>query len=298
MTDERNNLITQYLDSLYSKAIDDSYIVDESGYSERLDKLFVTQSFSYREVVLVSITGRWLNPNYSPYSSFYSCNPRAIYGGAIKQFLMKLGIPHTKDGVLNIAKAAPGLNENWAKQRRPSDVANAVVGIIKYIEKSKSDKTLDDLGVSLVRRLLNEAKKVEDLVVEIEPSSDPDFLYLLCEQLIQQVPDAGNTPQKIAALLLKSYHDSLDTGVVVTGSEDRASVTSTTSRKPGDINEESADGVIYKVYEITVKKFDEARIVDSCDSILKYNSANGANINEIVVICREKDCPDDMKKVD
>lgn len=254
MTDERNNLITQYLDSLYSKAIDDSYIVDESGYSERLDKLFVTQSFSYREVVLVSITGRWLNPNYSPYSSFYSCNPRAIYGGAIKQFLMKLGIPHTKDGVLNIAKAAPGLNENWAKQRRPSDVANAVVGIIKYIEESKSDKTLDDLGVSLVRRLLNEAKKVEDLVVEIEPSSDPDFLYLLCEQLIQQVPDAGNTPQKIAALLLKSYHDSLDTGVVVTGSEDRASVTSTTSRKPGDINEESADGVIYKVYEITVKK--------------------------------------------
>ena len=87
----------------------------------------------------------------------------------------------------------------------------------------------------------------------------------------------------------------LHTGVVVTGEDDRASVTSTTSKKPGDINEEIPEGVIRKVYEITVKHFDLARIRDSYDCVSIYNDANDADIHEIIVICRREDCPPDIK---
>ena len=113
--------------------------------------------------------------------------------------------------------------------------------------------------------------------------------------MITKVPDAGNTPQKIAAYLLKNYHTFLHTGVIVTGEDDRASVTSTTSKKPGDINEEIPEGVIRKVYEVTVKHFDLARIRDSYDCVSIYNDANDADIHEIIVICRREDCPSDMK---
>jgi len=71
-------------------------------------------------------------------------------------------------------------------------------------------------------------------------------------------------------------------------------VTSTTSKKPGDINEECA-GRIYKVYEVTVKHFDIARIRDSYDCILIYNNTHDTEINEIIVICRKEDCPPDME---
>ena len=72
-------------------------------------------------------------------------------------------------------------------------------------------------------------------------------------------------------------------------------MTSTTSKKPGDINEEIPEGVIRKVYEVTVKHFDLARIRDSYDCVSIYNNTNDADIHEIIVICRREDCPSDMK---
>lgn len=88
----------------------------------------------------------------------------------------------------------------------------------------------------------------------------------------------------------------MNTGIIVTEEKDRASVTSTTSKKTGDVNEESADGNIYKVYEITVKPFDIARIRDSYDCVNTYNQSSNADLNEIIVICRPEDCPTEMKK--
>lgn len=57
------------------------------------------------------------------------------------------------------------------------------------------------------------------MAVTIEKALDPVYLYQLCYELTTKVPDSGNTPQKIAAFLLKNYHRYMFSGVVVTGEE-------------------------------------------------------------------------------
>ena len=291
---ERNEKVKEILDTLYNQAINDGLEIDETAYHNSIEKLFSTQAWGFREILLVVVIGMRLDRTFRSSTGLYDCNPRAIYEGPIKDFLIEKEIPHRKSGPLNVAKATVGLDMTWAAQRRPSDVATEVVNIVNYMEANNSQQRVNNVGTSLMRRLISYANHLEALNVDIAPSADPDFLYHLCYELITKVPDSGNTPQKISALLLKNYHQFLSTGIIVTGTEDRASVTSTTSKKPGDVNEEASDGNIFKVYEITVKPFDLSRIRDSYDCVRIYNEANETEINEIIVICRKEDCPEDM----
>ena len=293
-TERRNQRVTEILKTMYSQAINDEYIVDDSLYKESLDKLFSTEVWGFREILLVVIVGMSLDSDFRASTGFYDCNPRAIYETPIKEFLIAKNIPHRKSGPLNVAKATAGLDETWAAQRRPRAVADEVVRIIELIENDP--ELITDVGVSLLRRLIVSAENVQQLAVEITPSTDPDYLYNLSYELISKTPDAGNTPQRIAAFLLKCYHRFMHTGIVVTGGEDRASVTSTTSKKPGDINEERQGGAILKVYEITVKPFDLARIRDSYDCVKIYNDEAHDEIKEIIVICRREDCPPNINQ--
>lgn len=297
-TDERNEKVRKILEELYNKAVDAGAEIDESAYQESMEKLFSTTAWGFREILLVVVIGMRLDRAFRSSTGLYDCNPRAIYEGPIKEFLIEKEIPHRKSGPLNVAKATVGLDKTWAAQRRPADVAEEVVNLVNYMEATTNQERVNDVGTSLMRRLVAYANQLEALSVDIEPSADPEFLYHLCYELITKTPDAGNTPQKIAAFLLKNYHLFLFTGVIVTGEEDRASVTSTTSKKPGDVNEEKPEGSIHKVYEITVKHFDLARIRDSYDCVKIYNDTNNTEINEIIVICRKEDCPEDMKKSD
>ena len=295
--EDRNECVRNILDSLYEKAVNANVVIDESSYKNSLEKLFSTTAWGFREILLVVIIGMRLDPDFKASTGLYNCNPRAIYEGPIKEFLIEKEIPHRKSGPLNVAKATVGLDMTWAAQRRPSDVATEVVKLVNYMETDGSDKDtrINNVGISLFRRLITYSNNIEALSITIEPTSDPEFLFHLCYELITKAPDAGNTPQKIAAFLLKNYHIFLHTGVIVTGEDDRASVTSTTSKKPGDINEETPEGVIRKVYEVTVKHFDLARIRDSYDCVYIYNDAKNENIHEIIVICRKEDCPSEMK---
>lgn len=295
--EQRNKRVLELLNCLYEKANDANTRIDESDYKKSIDTLFNTSAWGFREILLVVVVGMQLDSEFNASTGLYDCNPRAIYEGPIKEFLIDKEIPHRKSGPLNVAKATVGLDMTWAAQRRPSDVAVEVVKIVNYMEErpeNRDDRVLA-VGISLLRRFISYATHLEKLSVNIEPSADPDFLYHLCYELTTKAPDSGNTPQKIAAFLLKNYHLSMQTGIVVTGEEDRASVTSTTSKKPGDVNEESSYGTIYKVYEVTVKPFDLARIRDSFDCVQIYNKTNSSNIHEIIVICRPEDCPDGMK---
>lgn len=292
--DKRNASVNTILADIYSKAVDEKYIIDESEYKTSIDKLFKTSAWGFREILFVVVVGMKIDKTFRASTGLYDCNPRAIYEGPIKEFFIEKELPHRKSGPLNVAKATVGLDMTWAAQRRPLDVAEQVVTLVNYLEASEStDTRVTNMGVSLLRRLITCSETLSELSVEMEPSEDPDFLYFLCHELITKAPDAGNTPQKIAALLLQNYHTFFHTGINVTGSEDRASVTSTTSKKPGDINEECA-GAIYKVYEITVKPFDMARIRDSYDCIKIYNESHDTSIDEILVVCRKEDCPSDM----
>lgn len=295
-TDTRNDNVREILNQLFERAVDESYCIDEHLYKDQLDNLFETTAWGFREILLVVIVGMKLDSSFSALTSFYDCNPRAIYETPIKEFLIEKNIPHRKSGPLNVAKATEGLNDAWAAQRRPKEAAENVVHIITLLESNRGD-FIDQVGVSLLRRLIAETERVESLSIDIDPSSDPERLYYLSSELISKTPDAGNTPQKIAALLLFHHHLAMHTGIKVTGGEDRASVTSTTSKKPGDVNEEDfSTGKIYKVYEITVKPFDLARIRDSYDCITIYNAENNTEINEVIVICRREDCPAEIEK--
>jgi hypothetical protein len=297
-SDERNKKVREILDELYNKAVSAGADLNESEYKESLDKLFSTTAWGFREILLVVVIGMRLDRAYRSSTGLYDCNPRAIYEGPIKEFLIEKDIPHRKSGPLNVAKATVGLDETWAAQRRPADVANEVVNLVNYMEETDNQERATEVGTSLLRRMIAYANHLEALSVNIEPSADPEFLYHLCHELITKAPDSGNTPQKIAAYLLKNYHQFLFTGVIVTGEDDRASVTSTTSKKPGDVNEEKPEGIIHKVYEITVKHFDLARIRDSYDCVKIYNNAHETNIDEIIVICRKEDCPEGMNRSD
>ena len=294
---ERNDSVTRILNALFQKAMNEKLILNESDYKDSLDKLFSTSAWGFREILLVVIVARKYNPQFKASTNLYDCNPRAIYEGPIKEFLIKNNIPHRKSGPLNVAKATVGLNEEWAAQRRPSEVAKEVVRLVNYIEDENTqdvENRVDNVGVSLFRRLISQLHDIKMLSITVNPKADPNYLYNLCYKLITETPDSGNTPQKIAAYLLNNYHLFLHTGIVVTGEEDRASVTSTTSKKPGDINEENPEGVVRKVYEITVKHFDLSRIRDSYDCVSIYNNTKNLDIHEVIVICRKEDCPSDM----
>lgn len=292
-TIERNSKIAAYLQRLYEAALNSEYDTEKDMYFDLLTDIFESSIISYREIVLVSLVGRELDDAFRANTGFYKCNPRGIYDqGPIKEFCIEKGFPHTKSGPLNIAKAS-NINDEWTSQRDDKENAIKVVKLIKLIDEGTS-KLRYDLGVDLLRKYIAVAAYVNRLAVTIEPSGDPVYLANICKTMIDSAPDSGNTPQRIAGYLLLSYHAAMNSGIIVSGAEDSASTTSTTSNKPGDINEELPDGTILKVYEITVKKFDLTRIIDSYDCISKYNNYFHSEIKEVIVICRKQDCPSNI----
>jgi len=286
---ERNQKIVYSLSQWILKARKNEFKVDKYESSE-LDVLFSSTVWGFREVTLVIVAGKHLNNSYSPTTDFYSCNPRSLYEKDIRTVLHANGIPHRKSGPLNVAKATKGLNEDWAAQRGPKQLGDCVVRLAKYVE-GLEERKLDNFAVALLSRFLNEAKRVESIDISFDAETNPTFLYELCCYMIKNAPDAGNTPQRFTGTLLKCFHEDINSGVIVTGYEDRASVTSTTSKKPGDINEETDDGVILSVYEITVKPFGKDRIIESFDTIRISNESSNNSIDEVKVVCRASDCP-------
>lgn len=292
---ERNSKIKKLLTTFYKKAMDDSIVIDSSEYIDSLTPLFNTSVWGYREILLVVIVAMKIDQNFKASVNFYKCNPRAIFEGPIKEFLIENNLPHRKSGPLNIAKATQKLDNSWASNRQEPQIAENVLELLQYLEdQNRTDDDLNNFAIFLLRLLHAEESLLLAFETTILPEANPDFLLNTSQRLINEAPDGGNTPQKISGLLLKNLHKSLNTSIVVTGYNDRASVTSTTSKKPGDVNEESKDGDIYKVYEVTVKKFDLARIRDSFDAVTIYNKNHQTSINEIIVICRPNDCIDDM----
>lgn len=293
-TFDRENKVIKILDDAFNKQ-PSATAPSIQPYSNSLDALFSSTIWGYREILLVIFVAMKLDPTYRASVDFYKCKPRAIYEGPIKSFLLLKNLPHRKSGPLNIAKATEKLDGSWSSKRSEPDLANEVLKILAYLENTnRTPLDLDTFGTELLKRYKQVQMDLEELEIDYSPESDPHFLYDISRKLIEETPDAGNTPQRICGLLLKNFHSSINSNIEVTGYNDRASVTSTTSKKPGDINEESLSGSIYKVYEVTVKKFDQLRMQDSVDCISIYNTANKTEINEVIVLCRPVDCPAEM----
>lgn len=283
----RNLQIRRLMGELLAQARAGTFQID-AVTRLKLHQVCATNVWGFREVLLVMCIGRLLDPQYSPTSNFYGCNPRAIYEGPIREALYEAGIPHGKSGPLNVAKAAAGINEAWAAQRRPREVARVVVELAQRIEQASSSE-VRGLTTALLAELLTEAKRVAGYVIQVPREADVSRLVNLCWKMMDEVPDAGNTPQRIVGLLLEAYHEHIESNVKVTGHKERASVTSTTSKKPGDIMEESASGKVLAVYEVTVKPFDEQRASDSHEAVQAFARSINQSIPEVTVVCRDED---------
>ena len=96
--DERNSRISAYLERLYNQATDENFQIDESEYKSDMDKLFTTTAWGFREILLVVAVGMELDNAFKASTGLYDCNPRAIYEGPIKEFLIAKEIPHRKSG--------------------------------------------------------------------------------------------------------------------------------------------------------------------------------------------------------
>lgn len=290
---ERDKKITELLDSLFAQAVKKGTSLTSTALPKKdLDLLFSTTTWGFREIVLVIALARLIDENYRASVSFYECNPRPFYEGPIRAALAKRKIPHRKSGPLNIAKGWKSIDAQWAARRTPTDVAKLVVALVQRIESITHEELVTFTSI-LLSGFLEEANRIESLMIEVEARQHPLDIYLVCERLIDEVPDAGNTPQRIVGYLLEAYHQDLQTGIVVAGHEDRASVTNTTSKKPGDITEVLADGTVVTIYEVTVKKFDDARIQDSFEAIKAIDSIKNT---EVSVICRPADVPESAKE--
>jgi hypothetical protein len=296
-TTDRNNAVTSILEKYFSTGEQEDAPSSTPAITDDLDIIFNTTVWGYREILLVIAVARLIDPSYKAYSGFYACNPRALYEGPIREQLLTRSIPHRKSGPLNVAKAAIGINEQWMAQRRPAVVAQSVVRIVKLLD-SYNEAELGAFLTLLLSRLLSEASRVANLVVETSPQSDPGFLRDISSELISSVPDGGNTPQRTVGLLMQAYHEDLQSGIVVGGFKDSASTTNTTSKKPGDVTEELIDGTLIKVYEITVKPFTLNRMAESYESVKDYATTNDSPIVEVMVICREQDVPSDTSSGD
>jgi len=189
---------------------------------------------------------------------------------------------------LNVAKSVIGLDDGWAEPRQSA--AKAVVRLVRQINASDTQR-LTNFATWIHAKFLEVASATAALTVVVPPNSDPVVLSQMSRSLIEETPDAGNTPQRIIGYLLESYHEDAETGVVVNGHLDRASTTSTTSKKPGDISEYTRNGTLLAVYEVTVKGFTQQRIREAYAAMVAVSRDDTMLIPTVSVLCRNSDIP-------
>lgn len=289
----RNARATTILEEFFLVGAYSSPFAD-AELAAQLESVVSCKTLGFREILLVIAVARRLDPSYQASEGFYDCNPRALYEGPIRTALYAKGIPCGMSGPLNIAKATRAIDASWAAQRRPAAIATQVVKLVKKLD-ALDEASLRAFGTQLAARLLAEAKRIESIAVDLQPAEDPVFLAELCTRMIDDVPDAGNTPQHIVGLLLHVREWVSGSQVTVLGLHDRASVTSTTSKKLGDLALELPDGIVTSPIEVTVKPFGQSRVEESVESIHQYAAGTGLSATEVIVLCRPADVHPDAR---
>jgi hypothetical protein len=259
-----------------------------------LEAIVACGSRGLREILLTVTVGRLLDCSYKT-TALYDCNPRALFEGPIREVLDGHRIPRGKSGPLNMAKATKALDAAWAARRRPRDVALRVVQVAEAVD-SMSPGDLTGLGAAIAKLLLEEARRVDDLAVDLDPTEDPISLANMMAEMIIGVPDSGNTPQRIIGLLLDARERAKGSPVEVLGLNDRASVTSTTAKKLGDLALALPDGTVTAPMEVTVKPFNEPRAMEAAEAAHEYAEAAGMPVFEILVVCRPEDVHPDATR--
>ncbi len=265
----------------------DTASLPASNVSRSLNAIVASKSRGLRELLLIVIVARLMDPSFRASRDYAACSPRGLYPG-IRAALKEAGIPHGKDGALNVAKGNPPIDSQWASARDDTAAADEVVRMVGFLEGMNASE-VEELGSQLASLLLAEATRVADMAVEVQPSEDPQLLARVCSELIMHAPDRGNTPQVLAGLLLAAKAAALGNVMHVEGIEDAACVTTSTSNKLGDLCLSDPEGRPLVAYEVTIKPFNADRVDDSTEAIHAYNTSHGTAVTEMIVLCRPED---------
>ena len=261
-----------------------------------LQAVVSSKSRGLRELLLIVVVARLMDPSFRASRDYAACKPRGLYPG-IREALAAAGIPHGKDGALNVAKGNPPIDRQWAGARDDQVGADEVVRLVGALEGMNAEEVWE-LGSQLSQLLLLEATRVAGMVVAISPSEDPDWLARACKDLIMRAPDRGNTPQTIAGMLLEAKAQALGATVRIDGIGDSACVTTSTSNKLGDLCVLDSDDKPLLAYEVTIKPFGSERVTDCTAAIHDYSIANETRVTEMTVLCRPEDLHPDAHEID
>jgi hypothetical protein len=201
---ERNYLAKEYvcqkIELARSKSIDDfeSYKVD-SVLNEMLFDLICVKANGFRGVVLTAIVGSYIDSNYDPLNSFYSCNPRSIFENGIWYALSENSIPCGKSDPLNVAKNINELNDSWAKGRRPQKSAQAAVMFLQRLMHETVQSERELLIDYFFFKLVNYAKSIESMYISSGNNDDATNQNIAAKlvELVLSYPESGTIPQLV-----------------------------------------------------------------------------------------------------
>ena len=266
---ERNSLARTYVEDQITRAKSNA---TEISVADDLDQvlrdLIYVKANGFRGVVLTAIVGLKINPDYNPLSSFYDCNPRAIFEQAIWYALTQNGIPCGKSDPLNVAKNINQLDEAWAIGRRPQKAALAAVNYLNRLMDASSTEDreyLVDCFFDYLVRFAEDIASIEIIIPDNASNIGQDVNNKLID-FVLSYPESGTIPQYVIGKLIERLYS--NSGYTVGGADDSVFGTNTTSKKPADIWVMSGEKYI-NLYEITVKKVDEKRLDDCLDALDK-----------------------------
>ena len=219
-------------------------------------------------VVLTATVGRIVDPDYSPSTHFYGISPRSLFENHIRPVLHDAyGAPMGKSDPLNVAKNENKIKEAWARGRRPESAAMATVRLTEYVEKADSSSLKDVLRLLTgIYLLLSKLYHREYEMFAVGPG--PGLAHLWLCELIEQAPAGGATAQAVVGALLEAQHQLFGAAIFLSGVGESVFATNSTSKKPGDFLETFEDQT--HVYEVTTKKVDIQRVVESSEAVLHY----------------------------
>jgi hypothetical protein len=286
----RNNQVSQILTSAISSIKNRTDTGCQFILHEDIEQIVDSKTLSFRELLLVILIARSLDPNYCATSDLYACSPRAIYEGPIRAFLQGQRIPCGQSGPLNIAKAIKAIDGSWAATRRPRANAEQLLKVVERIE-SGSSKLVSQALTCLLSLLATQAVPLRRPQVPHAKQLTPVWLSGALQQMIAKVPDRGNTAQRISGLLLRSYLKELGSHFAVSGGEESVFATNTTSKKAGDIVVLDGPKQPWLVIEVTTKPFGPQRMSEAVQASETYAELVAEVPHETVVLCLPENVP-------
>lgn len=263
-----------------------------TSLSEDVDELFKSTSTGFRELLATIIYAKHLDPSYSPRADFYVSRPRSLYEKGIKPVFDERGIPCGQSGPLNVAKATPALNEQWASQRRPKSTATALLRIVDWLLE-QPQSTLIEFSLHLGSRFDELADLASSSRIRLPKQDSSTTIAFALYELMEKFPLSGAVPQTVCGLLLEA--EILDhPSMTVQGTRGSVFASNKTSKKLGDLTLHHLKAV-ERVYEITVKPFGEQRVREAAQSIKAYFGGEPPEGFSVKVLCMSGHTPPDIK---